>query len=124
MKKSSFELRHCRTLTLSKVWFCSALDQFRLERRAAPRRTKGAVTGGAAGAAGDLGEFGRIEAAELIAVIFAVGGKRDVIDIEVEPHPYRIGRHQIIDVAGLEHRHLRVAGARGQRPQHHRSPAC
>ena len=87
------------------------IDQFRLERRTAPRRTKRAIPGGAAGAARDLGEFGRIEPAELIAVIFAVGGERDVVDVEVQPHPDRVGGDQIIDVAGLEHRHLRVAGA-------------
>src|SRR5258705_11576724 len=57
-------------------------DKFRLERRAASRRTKGAVAGGAAGATGDLGEFGRIEAAELIVVIFTVGGEGDVADGE------------------------------------------
>ena len=99
------------------------VDQFRLERRAAPGGAEGAVAGGAPGAAGDLREFGRIEAAELIAVIFAVGGEGDVIDVEVEPHADRIGRDQIIDVAGLEHRHLRVAGARRQRSQHHRGTA-
>ncbi len=87
------------------------VDQFRLERRAAPGCAERAVAGGAAGAARDLGEFGRIEAAELIAVILAVGGERDVIDVEVEPHAHRIGRDQVIDVAGLEHRHLRIAGA-------------
>ncbi len=94
------------------------VDQFRLERRAAPRRAKGAVAGGAPGASRDLREFGRIEPAELIAVIFAVGGERDVVDVEVEPHPHRIGRDQVIDVAILEHRHLRVAGAGRQRAQH------
>ncbi len=99
------------------------VDQFRLERRAAARRSKRAVAGGAPGAAGDLREFGRIEAAELIAVIFAVGGKRDMIDVEIEPHADRIGRHQIIHVAILKHRHLRVAGARRQRAQHHRRAA-
>ncbi len=99
------------------------IDQFWLERRAAAGGAEGTVAGGAAGAAGDLREFGRIEAAELIAVIFAVGRKRNVIDVEVEPHSHRIGRDQIIDVAGLEHRHLGVAGARRQRSQYHRSTA-
>jgi hypothetical protein len=33
------------------------VDQFRLERRAAPGCAERAVAGGAAGAAGDLGEF-------------------------------------------------------------------
>ena len=63
------------------------VDEFRLERRAAAGGAKGAGAGGAAGAAGDLCEFRRIEPAELIAVILAVGGKRDVIDVEVSPMP-------------------------------------
>ena len=99
------------------------VDQFRLERRAASGGAEGAVAGGAPGAAGDLREFGRIETAELITVIFAVGGERDVIDVEIEPHSDGIGGDQIIDVAGLEHRHLGVAGARRQRSQHHRGAA-
>ena len=99
------------------------VDQFRLERRAAAGGAEGAVAGGAPGAAGDLREFGRIEAAELIAVIFAVGGEGDVIDVEVEPHSHRVGGDQIIDIAGLEHRHLRVAGARRQRSEHDRGAA-
>ena len=35
-----------------------------------------------------------------------------MIDVEVEPHADRVGGDQVIDVAGLEHRDLRVAGAR------------
>ena len=99
------------------------VHQFRLERRAAAGGAEGAVAGGAAGAAGDLREFGRIEPAELIAVIFAVGGEGDVIDVEIEPHADRVGGDEIIDVAVLEHRDLRVAGARRQRAQHHRRAA-
>ena len=95
------------------------VHQFRLERRAAARGAEGAVAGGAAGAAGDLREFGRIEPAELIAVIFAVGGEGDVIDVEIEPHADRVGGDEIIDVAVLEHLHLRVARAGRQRAQHH-----
>ncbi len=99
------------------------VDQFRLERRAAPGGAEGTVARRAAGAARDLREFGRIQAAELVAVIFAVGGKRDVIDVEIEPHADRVGGDEIIDVAVLEHRHLRVARARAERAQHHRRAA-
>ena len=53
-----------------------------------------------------------IQPAELIAVIFAVGGKRDVIDVEVEPHADGVGGNEIIDVAVLEHLDLRIACAR------------
>jgi hypothetical protein len=117
-------LRHCRTFTLSKVWFCSALTSSGSNGAQRPGGAEGAVAGGAPGAAGDLREFGRIEPAELVAVIFAVGGKGDVIDVEVEPHADRVGRDQIIDVAILKHRDLRVAGARRQRAQNHRAPPC
>ncbi len=88
------------------------VHQFRLERRAASRRAKGAVARGAAGAARDLRELRRVEPAELIAVIFAVGGKRDVIDVEVQPHADGVGGDEIIDVAVLEHLDLRIACAR------------
>ena len=72
----------------------------------------------AAGAAGDLRELGRVELAELIAVELAVGRERDVIDIEIEPHADRVGRDQIIDIARLIERDLRVARARRQRAEH------
>src|SRR5262245_46684259 len=51
-----------------------------LKGRTAARRTKAAVTGGAAGTTGYLGKLGRVETAELVAVELAIGRKRDVID--------------------------------------------
>ena len=100
------------------------LHQFRLERIATSGRAEGAVAGRAAGAAGDLRQLGRIELAELIAVEFAVGGKGDVIDVEIEPHADGVGGDQVIDVARLVERDLRVAGARRERAQHHRGAAA
>ena len=88
------------------------VHQFRLERRAAPGGAERAVTRGAPGAAGDLRELGRIEPAELVAVILAVGSERDVIDVEVQPHADGVGGDEIIDVAVLEHLNLRIARAR------------
>jgi hypothetical protein len=41
-----------------------------------------------------------------------------VIDIEVEPHADRVGRHQVVDVARLVERDLGVAGAWRQRAEH------
>ena len=79
---------------------------------------------GAAGAAGDLRQLGRVELAELIAVELAVGGERDVIDVEIEPHADGVGGDQIVDVAGLVERDLRVARARRQRAEHHRGAAA
>ena len=95
------------------------VHQFRLERRAAPRGAEGAVARRPPGAAGDLRELGRRQAAELVAVIFAVGGEGDVVDVEIEAHPDRIGRDEVIDIAVLEHRDLRVSGTGRQRAEHH-----
>ena len=100
------------------------LRQLGVERRTAPGGAEGAVAGGAPGAAGDLRQFGRAELAELIAVELAVGGKRNVVDVEIETHADGVGRHHVVDFAGLIERDLRVAGARRQRAEHHRRTAA
>src|SRR6202012_4336014 len=99
------------------------IDEFRLERRAAAGRAKSTVTGRSAGPARNLGKFSRIEPAELIAVIFAGGWERGMVDVEIEAHADRIGRDEIIDIAVLEHRHLRISGTRRERTEHDRSAA-
>ena len=78
----------------------------------------------AAGPAGDLAHLRSGELAVLITVIFAVAGKGDVMDIEVQPHADGIGRHQMVDVAVLEQFHLCIARARAQRAEHHGRPAA
>ncbi len=108
---------------LERVRF-ERLYQFGLERRTATAGAERAVAHGAAGAAGDLGELGGAELAELIAVEFAVGGKRDVIDVEIEPHADGVGRHQVVDLAGLIELDLGIAGARRQRAEHDRGAAA
>ena len=99
-------------------------DQFRLERRTTAGGTEGSVARCASGASGDLREFRRIEPPELIAVELAVGSKRDVVDIQVQPHADGIGGDQIIDLAGLIELDLCVARARRKRAQHHRRAAA
>ena len=47
-----------------------------------------------------------------------------MIDVEIEPHADRVGGDQIVDVAGLIERDLRVSGARRERAQHHRRAAA
>ncbi len=42
-----------------------------------------------------------------------------MVDVEVQPHADRVGGDEIIDVAALEHRHLRISCAGRQRAQHH-----
>lgn len=95
------------------------VDELGLERCAAAGGAEGAVARGAAGAARDLREFGRRQAAELVAVELAVGGEGDVVDVEIEAHADGIGGDEIIDVAVLEHRNLRIARPRRQRAEHH-----
>ena len=53
----------------------------------------------AAGAAGDLTELGGGKLAILVAVVFAVGGEGDMVEVEIEAHADGVGRHQEIDVA-------------------------
>ena len=79
------------------------LGKFGLERRTTPRRAERAVAIGAAGTAGNLRQLGRVETAKLKAVEFSIRRKRDVVDIEIEPHADGIGGDEIIDVAVLEH---------------------
>ena len=100
------------------------LRKLGLERRASSCGAEGAVAGGAAGPAGDLGQFGRIELSELIAVELAVGGKGDMVDVEIEAHADRVGGDEIFDVAGLIELDLSVARARAQRPKHHGSASA
>ena len=108
----------------SKEWLSSACTSSSSNGGAAPGGAEGAVAHGAAGAAGDLRQLGGIQIAELIAVELAVGGEGDVIDIEIEAHADGVGRHQVVDVAGLIERDLRIARARRQRAEHHRGAAA
>ena len=100
------------------------LRQLGLERRAAAGGAESAVAGGAAGAARDLRQLGRAEFAELIAVELAVGGERDMVDVEIKSHADGVGRHHVVDFAGLVERDLGVAGARRQRAEHDRRAAA
>src|SRR3546814_15861237 len=74
----------------------------------------------APGAPGDLRHFRDGQPPQPAAVEFLQGCEGDMADIEVQPHADRVGGDEIVDLARLEHRDLRVAGARGQRPHHHR----
>jgi hypothetical protein len=112
--KSSAVLRHCSTLIGSKVWLSSAWASSVSNGGQRPV-VQAAVASGASCAARDLRELRRIEPAELVAVVFAVGGEGDVIDVEIEPHADGIGGDEIFDVARLIELNLRVAGPRRER---------
>src|SRR5690606_10877558 len=91
------------------------LDQFRLESRATSCGAKRSVAPRASGAAGDLREFGGIEAAMLVAIELAVGGKGDMVNIEIEAHADGVGGDEKIDIAVLIELDLGVACARRKR---------
>ena len=57
------------------------------------------------------------------AVEFAIGGERNVIDVQIEPHADGVGGDDVIDLARLIERHLRVARARTERAQNDRRAA-
>ena len=100
------------------------VDQIVGKRIDLPGDAERAVAQMASGAAGDLAELGGVEVAVLVAVELAVLGKGDVVEIEVEAHADGVGGDEIVDIAGLVERHLRVAGARAQRTEHHRRAAA
>ena len=60
----------------------------------------------------------------LAAVELAQAGEGDVVDIHVEAHADRVGRDQVVDLAGLVERDLGVAGARAERAEHHGGAAA
>ena len=123
-EKSSAVLRHCSTFTESKVWLSSACTSSVSNGGQRPVVPKVPSRMARPARPAICAELGGIELAELIAVELAVGGEGDVIDIEIEAHADRVGRDQIVDVARLIERDLRVARARRQRAEHDRGAAA
>src|SRR5690606_18910379 len=72
----------------------------------------------------DLCELVRLEGAVLAAVELVRGRERDVVDVEVEAHPDRVGGHEVADLTRLIERDLGVARARRERAEHHRRAAA
>ena len=54
---------------------------------------------------------------------FTSAGEGDVVDVEVEAHPDGVGGHQVVDLARLVQRDLRVPRARRQRAEDQRRAA-
>jgi len=78
----------------------------------------------AAGAAGDLRDLGRREVARRGTVEFHETREGHMVEVHVEPHADRVGRHEVIDLAGLEHADLGIACTRTQGAQHDRRAAA
>jgi hypothetical protein len=99
------------------------LDQVFVEGAHFAGDAKGAVLGMPPGAAGDLGQLVRVKRAHPAAVELGGGGKGRVLDVEVQAHADGVGRHQVIHVAVLVERDLRVPGAGGKRAHDDRAAA-
>ena len=78
----------------------------------------------AAGAAGDLRHFGDGQPAVAAAVELLEASEGDMADVHVEAHADRVGGDQIIDLAALEHRDLRIAGRGRERAHDHGGAAA
>ncbi len=77
------------------------------------RGAKGAVFFIPPRAARDLRQFRAAERTHRFPVELARGGQRDMMNVHIQTHANRIGRHHKIHFTRLIHFHLRVAGARG-----------
>src|SRR5208283_6060659 len=98
------------------------LNDLRIERPLLGGGAEGAVAHMPPRATRNLSDLGSIEPARTAAVEFADPGEGDGVEIHVESHANRVGRDQIIDLAGLEHADLCVARARAKRAENDRRP--
>ena len=100
------------------------LDDIGIEAADAGRRAERAVVHVASGASGDLRQFAGAQRAGAAAVVFAQGSEPHMVHIHVEAHADRVGRHEVIHLARLEHVDLRVARARAHRSHDDRRAAA
>ncbi len=123
-EKSSAVLRHCSTRCGSKLCASSRSTSSASKGVQRPVVPKVPSRWRPAGPAGDLRQLARVQPAELPAVELHVAGEGDMVDVEVQPHADGVGGDEIVDVAILVHGDLGVAGARGERAEHHRRAAA
>ena len=88
------------------------LNLFFVKRPGLARHAKGAVFGVPSRTARDLADLLHIQHPHAAPIELGGRGKGHVFDIQVQTHADRIGRHQIIHLAVLIHRDLRIARAR------------
>ena len=100
--------------------FLDRLGHVRVQRLRLTGRTEGAVIGIAPCPARDLRQLVGHQMSETPAVELGRTGKSHVVDVEVQPHPDGISRHQMIHIAVLVQFHLRVARPGAERAHHHR----
>ena len=99
-------------------------DDLRVEAGDTGGGAESAVVHVTAGTAGDLRQFAGAQRTRVPTVKFAKGSEPHMVHIHVEAHADRVGRHEIIDLARLEHVDLRVARARAHRAHDDRRSAA
>ena len=98
------------------------VDHFIMKRPSLARHAEGAVVHMPPSTPRDLGQLVWLQRAHSAAIELGRRRKRDMVDVEVQPHADGIRGDQIIDIAVLIHLYLRVARARGQRAHHNGGP--
>ena len=100
-----------------------ARNYFLIQRRRFARETKCAIARMPPGPSSNLGQFGWRQLAVRSAIEFANLRKRHMVNIHIQSHANCIGRHQIIDGAGLIELDLRIARARAESAHNNRGAA-
>ena len=94
-----------------------------LEGRAAAGFAKLAIGAEATCASGNLCRFGQCQRAVAAPIILGARSEHDAADIQVQTHADGIGGDDVIDLAGLVERDLRIAGTGRQRAHDDRRAA-
>ena len=88
-----------------------AFDEFLVQRFDIAGYAERSIVHVATSTTGDLRQFGWGQHAMVLAVEFADACQRNVLDVEVQSHADGVGCNDVVDVAGLIERDLRVARA-------------
>ncbi len=105
-----------------KAMFHDRLSDAIVQRAHITRHAKGAILLSAPRPSGDLRQLVRCQGPHPPAVEFGQRRKRDMINVQVQPHSDGIRGHQKINLAVLVHVDLRIAGARAERAHDHGRP--
>ncbi len=85
---------------------------------------KGTIVHMPPGAPGNLSDLRRGQGTPAGTIEFAQLGEGNMVNVHIQPHANRIGGDQIIDLSGLIHLHLGIAGAGAQCAQDNRRAAA
>ena len=93
-----------------------------IQRRRFPGHAEGPIRHAPPCPPGDLRQFVRGQHPHPPPVELGERGEGDMVDVQVQPHADGVRCHQIVHIAILVERDLRVARPGGKRAHHHRRP--